>query len=442
MHEGRPVTYLHIGAPKSGTTYLQSVLWDNRKALRADGVLFPGTEFLSHTHAALDLQDARFGEDDDPAVPGAWARLVDEVRAWNGTAVISQELFSPARPEQTERALADLAFAEVHLVYTARDLVRQVPAAWQEDVKNRNALSFAEFVAALRAPADEMHPLGIGFWRMQDAADVLARWARDLPPCRVHLITIPRGEAPRDLLWHRFCAVTGIDPERYPTTAALPNASLGVAEANLLRRLNLALGPEVRWPVYDRCVKGLLGVDLAARPGRRRIVLSGPDRGWMGDRCREIVETVRARGYDVVGDLDDLLPGTDAEPAATVAPDDSPVEEMLDAAVASMTSLLGRLQVWRDEIDRVGGENAALRAEGDALRAERDALCAERDLLRQETAELREILGKPATKLFVRRLSEKNRAVMRARIIYWNVVEGLRRLRRRASGREPDPGRD
>lgn len=432
---GRPVTYLHIGAPKSGTTYLQSLLWDNRAALRDDGILYPGSEYLSHTHAALDLQGQRFGDYADPAVPGAWERLIDEVRAWNGTAIISQELFSPASPDAVERAMTALAFSDVHLIYTARDLVRQVPAAWQEDIKNRNTLTFGEFAAALRAKPEDMHPLGTGFWRMQDAADVLVRWARSMEPDRVHLITIPQGNAPRSLLWERFCAVIGIVPERYSTAAATPNTSLGIAEANLLRRLNLELGDDVRWPLYNRCVTGLLGVDLlATRPGRRKIILSGADRAWMSDRCHELVDALREAKYDVVGDLNDLLP--DPVPAAASAdgssvppvhPDDPSETEMLDAAVASMAALLGRLQKWRDEIDRLDHENDVLRADHDTLRVERDRL-------RAEVEEQREILRKPATKLFVRRLSEKNRAVMRARIIYWNVVEALRRLRRRKVG--------
>jgi hypothetical protein len=464
---GRQVTYVHIGGPKTGTTYLQTVLWNNRVALRADGVLVPGWDLSSHMHAALDLQGARFADYDDPAVPGAWDRLVEEIRSWNGTAVITQEVLSPAEPGQIERALSSLAFSEVHIIYTARDLVRQIPAVWQEDIKNRHTLTFAEFTATLRAQEEERHPLGSLFWRMQDASDVLSRWARDLPRDRVHLITVPRGEAPPELLWHRFCAVTGIVPDRYPTVAANANASLGVAEANLLRRLNLALGPEVSWPVFDRYVKGLLAVDLAARPNRHKIILSGADRRWTADRCKEIVETLRKREYDVVGDLDDLVADAESVPEPQVAPDDPPEDAMLEAAITSMTSLLRRMQVRSDEMDRLSGENTVLRAEGEALRregqalrgerdalhaeretlhAERETLHAERDRLRQDVGELQEILRKPATKLFVRRLSEKNRAVLRLRIIYWNIVEGARRLRRRVAGRsggdEPSTGTD
>src|SRR4051812_29898696 len=227
----RPVTYVHIGAPKSGTTYLQMALWNNRETLRGNGVLYPGETFASHAHAVLDLTRQRFFGHEDPAIPGAWDRMVEQIRAWNGTAIISQELLSPARPDVIERALTSLAFSEVHLVYTARDLARQVPAAWQENVKNRYDQDFEEFVTSLRAPAEEMHTLAVGFWRMQDAADVLARWGGELPPEHVHLITIPSGSVPRDVLWSRFCAVTGLDPDAYGLPGDAANVSLGVSEA-------------------------------------------------------------------------------------------------------------------------------------------------------------------------------------------------------------------
>lgn len=413
--------YLHVGAPKSGTTYVQSILWANREMLRADGVLYPGEHYRSHTHAALDLQGRRFMGHEDPLVPGAWQRMADQATAWDGTVVVSQELLSPARPEHVERALASLAPAEVHIVFTARDLARQVPAAWQEDLKNQRVLRFDEFVAGLRTGG---HPSGPAFWRMQDAAGVLARWAKGIPPERVHLITIPRRRAP-DTLWTRFCAVTGLDPGRYDTSAAAVNSSLGIGEANLLRRLNLALGDRLRWPDYNDLVTGLVGIDvLASRPVHRRIALTGTDRAWIAGKAAAMVEELRAAGYGVVGDLDDLIPAADtAQRDAPDDPDDPDEAEMLGAAMDCMVSLLTRLQADRDEFDRVGRE----------LRAGLDAASAERDRLRAEAEELRTVLAKPAAKLFVRRLSEKHRSVMRVRIIYWNVVEALRRVRSKVS---------
>ena len=49
---------------------------------------------------------------------------------------------------------------EVHLVLSVRDLVRQIPAEWQENVKHRSTITYEEFLAQLRDPrAEEAHQL-------------------------------------------------------------------------------------------------------------------------------------------------------------------------------------------------------------------------------------------------------------------------------------------
>ena len=90
----QPRVFLHIGAPKTGTTYLQNVLWSNRSTLLQAGVLYPGLSKDAQFHAAMDLRQAYFQEHLNPAVPGAWERLVAQARAWRGDVVISHELFS------------------------------------------------------------------------------------------------------------------------------------------------------------------------------------------------------------------------------------------------------------------------------------------------------------------------------------------------------------
>ena len=43
--------FLHIGLPKTATTYLQSILWASREQLERDGVRLPGTERRDHLWA-------------------------------------------------------------------------------------------------------------------------------------------------------------------------------------------------------------------------------------------------------------------------------------------------------------------------------------------------------------------------------------------------------
>ncbi len=51
------VVYLHVGAPKTGTTYLQDRLQANRSALAVHGVSYPVGPHNDMFPAALDLID-------------------------------------------------------------------------------------------------------------------------------------------------------------------------------------------------------------------------------------------------------------------------------------------------------------------------------------------------------------------------------------------------
>ena len=331
---------LHVGTPKSGTTYLQQLLWDNRDALARAGVTYPGWRPDAHFLACQDLIGIEFNDWPDPAVAGSWRRLVERTRAARGTVVLSHELFGDAPAEVAERALADLAPAEVHVVLTVRDLARQLPAVWQEDVKNRHSTSFADFLAAAGPAPDVQGWAGEAFWHRQDVPAVLRRWAATLPADRVHLVVVPPRGAALDLLWQRFATVLGVRPglARLPAASAV-NSSLGVAESELLRRLNTRLEGRVPWPVHaERVTHHLAPAVLACRPGRA-LALPPSEYGWVSARSRELAAELGRSGHRVVGDLAELtvppLP-----PAA--APDDRPVtaEELLDAALDGLAGLV------------------------------------------------------------------------------------------------------
>ncbi|MEJ7689550.1 MAG: hypothetical protein WKF76_03465 [Nocardioidaceae bacterium] len=60
--------------------------------------------------------------------------------------MVSHEVLAAATSEQISRALASLAPADVHVVYGARDLARQLPAVWQESLKNRRTRPYRQFL--------------------------------------------------------------------------------------------------------------------------------------------------------------------------------------------------------------------------------------------------------------------------------------------------------
>jgi hypothetical protein len=288
--------YVHVGPPKTGTTYLQDVLWRNQRTLAGCGVVVPGRQ-IDHFHAALDLRGIAFGGHDNPEVPGAWDRLVSRaLGATGGRVVLSHEVFAGARPEEIARAVSDLSPAAVHVVYAVRDLGRQLPAVWQEGLKNRKTIRYEAFLRRTLQPEVSIER---GFWRAQHAVAVLARWREHLPVERIHVVTLPPAGAAAsgDVLWRRFCDALGIDGAGVDLDVARSNASLSPTQCELLRRLNAALPDDVTWPAYENTVKRRFNelANEGSSGARLKIPLLWRDQ--VDQRAEEVIQGLAEAGY-------------------------------------------------------------------------------------------------------------------------------------------------
>jgi hypothetical protein len=351
---------VHVGAPKTGTSFVQDVLWLNRESLADQGLLYPADRFDEHFLAALDLLELPWGGLEKQAV-GAWNRLAARVRAWEGTAVVSHEILATATRRQVRRALDSFGEAEVHVVLSARDLVRQIPAEWQENVKHRRTLSYAQFLERITDP-QRSGELASWFWGVQEVPDILDRWGGTLPPERVHLITVPKPGAPRDLLWQRFASVLGLDAAALEPETSRANASLGVPETALVRRINERVNGLLRNEDYRELVRELLAHrTLSLRTGSPRLSLPPDVRSWAVDLSESWIEVLAERGYDVRGDLDELRP--DVAVAPFTDPDHPDQDALADAAVEAVVTLL-------DEVARLQGNERRLVQDLDAVSAE------------------------------------------------------------------------
>jgi hypothetical protein len=106
-----------------------------------------------------------------------------------------------------------------------------------------------------------------------------------------------------------------------------------------VRRLNEVLGDSVPWPEYVRIVKGHLAEDVLPRHRTGGpIVLPHEDRTWAAGIAAQHVADVAAAGYQVVGDLSDLLPELMAQDGANRAGD----AEIADAAVHALAEIVRR----------------------------------------------------------------------------------------------------
>lgn len=367
--EGEPQRlYLHIGLPKSGSTFLQSVLGSHRAVLRGHGFVYPYVRQEGMFHSAVEMAGnaATWGLDEDD-IRGTFAHLLRRGRRLGGTVVISHELFGTARPEQIEAIREQLDGFDVHVVVTVRNTGRSITAQWQESVKNGSQESFEEFSGHLlsKIPQDDGGALR-GFWRPQNLGWLLERWQPVAPPSRTHVVVTPvRGAGP-DELWRRFADAIGFPADAVDLSQVPPrNESLGVPQIAFLRQVLDALDGRLEQPWFSRVAKrwfaqSLLSAVPAPKPVTPAAVadaLSGVTRTW--------IDFVRRQGYQVYGDLDELLP--EPPPAGTPHPDDVAPADMLRGLPGVVAEMLMHTADLRAQVSELRTALAELTEERDGL---------------------------------------------------------------------------
>jgi hypothetical protein len=332
--------YLHIGAPKTGTTYLQTLLAKNRSTLAAQGVCYPESRLIAHHKPVWDLRGTPPQREGAKGIEGSWQALVDAVGAADSDVVISSEHFVFATDAQVKTALTAFS-GEVHVIYTARDLARQIPAVWQERIRNQKSMSYRSFVESVM---DRGGHAGRGFWTAQDVAAVLDRWSVGLSPDRIHLVTAPPAGQPYRVLWDRFVSVLGLDGQDFDVDVdGRDNVSLNMTQTELLRRFNERFAGGLSWREYRRLMWSQLDVLSAVGDGRK-ISLTAAERAFVAEQADSTIEAVVRLGYDVVGELADLRPAAPAAVDSAVGLDPTQLSdgELLDASLDVMHRLLSQ----------------------------------------------------------------------------------------------------
>ncbi len=328
---------LHIGAMKSGTSTIQHQLQRHHDVLDAQGFCFPGRRWRQQILGVLDVLDQKRDGQVVPGSEGAWQRLLDELAAFDGTGLVSMEFLGPTPPEYIAKVVDSLRPAEVHVVMTARDLGRNVPAMWQEGLKNRATWTWPEYLRDIASTEKPRTGHARRFWRQMNYPFIAEKWVQAVGRERFTLVTVPHPGAGPGVLWDRFCSVVGLDPTPFPAVEP-QNLSLSAASAQVLRALNEALPEDLPLFDYQKVVKHQLakqGMPAPTGP-RDRIGFSGE---WVDERAERQIARLRALEVRVVGDLDELRP----VPQDGIDPTTCPPEESLRAAVESLAYLV---RVW------------------------------------------------------------------------------------------------
>ncbi|MCW2712229.1 MAG: hypothetical protein JWP24_2423 [Marmoricola sp.] len=325
---------LHIGAMKSGTSFIQNVLDANRQRLIEHDIVFAGDRWRQQVLAVRELSE-RGGEGQEPlTADGPWQRLVDIVNAWHGTAIISMEFLAPRQRVKIDIIQKALAGADLQVVLTARDLARSLPSMWTESMQNRGVRTWDEFLESVRTQDVSDKP-GRWFWKHQRISEIAERWRGAVGGDHFTLVTVPPKGTPPGVLWERFAGVAGI-PEGVCDTDVRSNPGIDAASAMVLRELNERLAADdLSRQDYEWIVKGALAKRGLVQRGRDKVPL-GMDERWVRRASRQEVRKLKALGLRVVGDVEEL----ESQPVDGVHTRKVTAEQQLEAALDGMAFLV------------------------------------------------------------------------------------------------------
>lgn len=333
---------LHVGVHKTGTTAIQAALADARADLAAHNVRYPGKLQAQH-RAALALLGRPWGWNNRGG--GVmdrehFDRLVKRTGKAPGRVVISSEFFCEASSEQASEAVVALgnpAKRPVHVVVTLRNLGKLLPSSWQQYLKYGMTTSYEPWLKDVLATpgSSKMTPT---FWKRHDHGDVITRWAQAVGPENLTVMVLE--DVPRDYMFETFAQFLEVPPEILTGRMELTsNRSMTAAEAEVLVRLNKKVKKTMQWTDYVTLVRRgvALGMVEGREPDPSEPKLHTPD--WALDAAQQVgiksVETIRASGVEVLGDLDALTTRIESTPES-LAVNQLPI----DAAVTAIESVI------------------------------------------------------------------------------------------------------
>lgn len=219
--------FLHIGPHKTGSTYLQKRLCEQRGWLRDLGFSYLdiGQDFLWGHHSVVQwLKNAREAELE------RLAKAVESEGRRYPLLGISSENFEDLGAEEVARLKQVLGPAEVRVVYYARRWPGLLYADWQEGVKHGDSVAFPELVLLHLARPQRSARLNY--------AVPLARYAEVFGKDAIRVVSYDNLKRDGvDLFQHFLTRIVGL-PRAPAVAPEKVNASLAPQTAEVLRALN------------------------------------------------------------------------------------------------------------------------------------------------------------------------------------------------------------
>jgi hypothetical protein len=335
----------HAGFHKTGTTALQSALEAQRAQLLEAGVLYPG-EGHSHHRAAMAVTGRRWGWGEGARPPRAtyWESLRDESLGHGGRVIISSEAFALARGPAVDQVVAELGADRLHAVFTLRPFAKLLASSYQQYLKYGLGMPYAQWLENVFANPPKCPP-SPNFWRRNDHAGVMGRWAKRLGADRVTLVVL--DDADRGALFRTFEGLLGLPDGLLVPDSGLgaSNRSMTAAEAEMLRLVNAGGARQWDWPAYQDGVRrgAVMRMVESRTPGRDEPMLATP--AWAVGAAQEFgrstAQRVATLGINVLGDptrLADPIPAADPPTQPPLLPVDAAAQAVLGGILGALGS--------------------------------------------------------------------------------------------------------
>jgi hypothetical protein len=231
--------FMHIGAPKCGSTALQSWLDINRANLAAQGAHYvsEGAHWIAPAKALVGALDRVGGK---PVPMREWERLVAAVRkatpdsGSTARAIISSEWYAGASDDAVERAVRDLDGSRMHVLLFVRPLSSTLVSAWQQALKLGGKQSLQEWLTTI---FDEpTSPTAERAWGKHRYDLIAARWAKRIGGDRVSIVVLDPTNP--ESLFRTVEEIAGVVPGSASAAPSRMNQSLSPFESDVLLALN------------------------------------------------------------------------------------------------------------------------------------------------------------------------------------------------------------
>ena len=333
---------IHIGAPKCGSTALQSAFYQNRDALHSEGVTYIGesSHWISAAKAVAEVSDRISGK--NPPI-SEWERLVKEVYSVSsGTALISSEWFSAANEASIQRIVNDLDARRLQAVLVIRPLTSTLPSAWQQGLKLGGKQGLSEWLdTVLSHPED---PRSKRVWSKHRYDQIVQRWVSALGKERVTVVVV--DESDPAYIFTAFSQILGLKQGSLSAPPKRTNPSLSAFEADALAELNKIYFERggTLYAYRSGVLRTFDGYVNSLRSGpAQRSTISPAQLPAVQALNTSIATGIREAGCRVLGDLDRFASAQQG--ARATPPKDAGATEQRSADVRSAAGMMYALMV-------------------------------------------------------------------------------------------------